>query len=237
MSYTFCEIDPNNCTLEELQQEIKRLEQLKNYYHATQLSVKLFINSIYGATASPYFVGYNVNVAEAITLQGQDVIFFSNKIIDEYFFQIWSTDVETHKKLGLSKVTKPLETKTVVYGDTDSVAADSLLNLDDGRIITIEQFYNENIKNGSAGDTIRGHESVNTNNKILNWSEDKKLYYGNVKRIIRHKVSKLKWKLKTKSGKEIIVTNDHSMIVFRNNIKLEVKPSEILKTDKILCIK
>jgi intein/homing endonuclease len=69
----------------------------------------------------------------------------------------------------------------------------------------------------------------------LNYSD--RLYYAKVNRIIRHKVSKPKWKLKTKTGKEIIVTNDHSMIVFRNGVKIEVKPSQILKTDKILIIK
>ena len=72
---------------------------------------------------------------------------------------------------------------------------------------------------------------------MLKLSEYNKTYYVPVKRIIRHKVSKSKWKLKTKSGKEIIITNDHSMIVFRNGSKLEIKPSEILKTDKILIIK
>ena len=102
---------------------------------------------------------------------------------------------------------------------------------------TIEDFYNENIEKGSAGITLKGHESVYTTDKILNYDENKGLYYTPVKRIIRHKVSKPKWKLKTKSGEEIIVTNDHSMIVFRDEKKLEVKPSEILKTDKILLIR
>ena len=88
--------------------------------------------------------------------------------------------------------------------------------------------------NGSGGKTIKGHESVITNDKVLNWNDG--LYMAPVKRIIRHKVNKPKWKLKTKSGKEILVTNDHSMIVFRDGNKLEVKPSEILKTDKILTI-
>ena len=54
---------------------------------------------------------------------------------------------------------------------------------------------------------------------------------------MRHKVRKPKWRLKTATGKEIFVTNDHSMIVFRDGKKLEVKPYEILKTDKILVVK
>lgn len=133
---------------------------------------------------------------------------------------------------ALDKETEPI----IIYGDTDSVAPNTIINTDKGEK-TIEDFYNENIKNGSAGITLKGHESVNTNDKILNYDENKGLYYAPVKRIIRHKVTKPKWKLKTKSGEEIIVTNDHSMIVFRNGKKLEVKPSDILKTDKILVIK
>ena len=124
----------------------------------------------------------------------------------------------------------------IVYGDTDSVNAYTSISYEKGES-TIEELYNKNIKNGSAGTTLKGHESIKCTEKVLNWTEDKKLYYAPVRRIIRHKVRKAKWKLKTKSGKEITITNDHSMIVFRNNKKIEVKPSEILKTDKILVVK
>ena len=131
------------------------------------------------------------------------------------------------------------ELASIIYSDTDSVYADTAIKITDSsgnqRVITIEDFYNENLGK-DAGMTLAGHESVSTDSKILNWSEDKGLYYGKIKRIIRHKVTKPKWKLKTKSGKEIIVTNDHSMIVFRDGQKLEIKPRDILKTDKILVV-
>jgi len=130
----------------------------------------------------------------------------------------------------------PKDEPITIYGDTDSVAPDTIISTNNGEK-TIEDFYNENIEKGSAGITLKGHESVYTNDKILNYDENKGLYYAPVRRIIRHKVCKAKWKLKTKSGEEIIVTNDHSMIVFRDGKKLEVKPSEILKTDKILSIR
>jgi hypothetical protein len=123
-----------------------------------------------------------------------------------------------------------------MYGDTDSSHKDTLIHTNNGSF-TIENLYNRNIHTGSAGNTLKGHESVNCNDKVLNWEENNKLYYAPVKRIIRHKVTKAKWKLKTKSGKEIIVTNDHSMIVFRGGKKIEIKPCDILKTDKILVIK
>jgi DNA polymerase elongation subunit (family B) len=122
-----------------------------------------------------------------------------------------------------------------IYGDTDSTSCESIIYTNNGEF-KIEDWYNKNIKNGSAGETLKGHESVKTDDNILNWSEDKGLYYAPVKRIIRHKVTKEKWKLKTKSGKEVIVTNDHSMIVFRDGLKIEIKPRDILKSDKILAI-
>jgi len=113
-------IDPYNCSLEDLKAEIKRLENLKDEYNGVQHSIKIFINSIYGATASIYFTGYNVFVAEAITLQGQDLILFANSILDDYFLNHWHEDTETHKALGLSKVNKVLAKTVTVYNDTDS---------------------------------------------------------------------------------------------------------------------
>ena len=105
--------------------------------------------------------------------------------------------------------------------------------LDSINVATIEDLFNENIHNIFF--THKGHELVSIDDKVLNW--DNELYYGKVKYVMRHKVTKPKWRLRTKDGKEIIVTNDHSMIVFRDGKKLEVKPNQILPTDKILIVK
>lgn len=122
MEFELCKIDPQTCSIEELENEIERLEKIKGLYDSQQYGIKIYINSIYGATASVYFTGYNVNVAEAITLQGQDVIFFSEKIINHYFQNIWHIDSETHQKMGIKNVRKiPDNSKFVVYGDTDSL--------------------------------------------------------------------------------------------------------------------
>jgi len=118
--FELCRIDPQDCTVEELKAEIKRLENLKEEYNGLQHSIKIFINSVYGACASIYFTGYNVFVAEAVTLQGQDLIFFANDIIDDYFLNKWHLDTELHKRLGLTHVNKVLAKTVVVYNDTDS---------------------------------------------------------------------------------------------------------------------
>ena len=234
--FKLTKIDPYNCSIRELDAEIKKLNSLKEEYFNLEQSIKIFINSCYGAVGSPWFECYNVALAEAVTLQGHDMIKFSNDLLDDYFLNKWHLDTKLHEALGLTFVNKVQAKTIVIYNDTDSVFFNTIINTDKGNF-TIEQLYNNNIINGSAGITQNGHESVQSDLKILNWSKENGTYYANVKRIIRHKVTKAKWKLKTKSGKEIIVTNDHSMIVFRNNKKIEVKPSEIKNTDKILCIK
>lgn len=121
----------------------------------------------------------------------------------------------------------------ILIHNTDSVKGDTVIRTDTGEK-TIEQFFNENYDNGRFF-SRDGHELVKTDEKVLNWNNE--LKYCGVNYIMRHKVKKAKWVLKTKSGKEITVTNDHSMIVFRDDKKLEVKPRDILITDKILCIK
>jgi hypothetical protein len=160
-----------------------------------------------------------------------------NRVNEDYWYNQWHLDTELHEKMNLKNVTPiPKSEDVSIYADTDSCDRSTTVRTDMG-LSTIEDWYNRCIENGSGGETVVGHESVLTRDRILNYSDKSGIYYAPVKRIIRHKVSKSKWKLKTKSGKEVIVTNDHSMIVFRNGQKIEVKPSEILKTDKILVLK
>jgi DNA polymerase elongation subunit (family B) len=117
--YRHCKIDPATSTREQIQEEIARLSLLMHEKGNEEQAIKIFINSIYGATASPYFVGYNVKVAEAITLQGQDIIKFVSKTINRYFQEFWHKDHSLHKQLGITKV-EPVKNEVTVYGDTDS---------------------------------------------------------------------------------------------------------------------
>ena len=115
----YCQIDPQTSSKEEIQAEIARLTWLMNLKKNEEQAIKIFINSVYGATASPYFVGYNVRVAEAITLQGQEMIKFVTKIANRYFNEFWHKDKKLHEALGLKQV-KQVKDDVAVYGDTDS---------------------------------------------------------------------------------------------------------------------
>lgn len=99
--YKYAKVDPENCSIEELENEVKRLQDLVDYYDAKQDSEKAFINSVYGAIASKWFFGYNLEVARSITLQGQDLNHFSENSINRYFNGIFQQNAELHAKLGI----------------------------------------------------------------------------------------------------------------------------------------
>lgn len=120
MEFKLTKIDPYNCTLDELEKEIERLSDLKDEYKNKEQSIKIYLNSIYGALASPFFIGYNHYIAEAVTLQGQDIIKYANKTCDEYFLKYWHKDKELHKALGLTRVDKIQSDSICIYNDTDS---------------------------------------------------------------------------------------------------------------------
>lgn len=105
---------------DEVRREIERLKHLRDNFGNTEQGIKVFLNSIYGATASPYFFGYNTHVAEAVTLQGQEIIKFSANLVNRYFRDYWHKDTKLHKVLGVTDV-NPMLQDVNVYGDTDSI--------------------------------------------------------------------------------------------------------------------
>ena len=262
--YKFCQIDPNNCTVEELEEEVERLKNLGDFYETKQLALKKFINSVYGATASRFFIAHNTAVAESITLQGQDLNHYSENSVNEYFSGIFQNDTELHKKLGIDsekakKVSiakgKTTETGTLdgpefsylngnqsltVAGDTDSTSWKSSIYVDSVKLNVQDAFNKFKYENN---DTVlklnNGQEIVPVHNhNILSYVDhDAEATYRPIKYIMRHKVyNKSRFRIKTKSGKELEVTGDHSMMIIRNNELITVKAKDILKTDKIITI-
>lgn len=125
----------------------------------------------------------------------------------------------------------------ILIHNTDSVSYDSIIRTEkhpDG--ICISDLYDENADN--VGDTtLAGHESVNTDDKVLNWTSTKGLTMSNVKRIIRHKVSKPKWRLEARSGESIECTDNHSLILFRDGKEVKACPKDVVDTDSLLIYK
>lgn len=104
---------------EQLILRYKELEFLRNEAKNNEQGIKLLINSVYGAFGNQYFLLYNRDIAESITLQGQDVINKSNEFINLYFNKYWHKDTKLHNALNLRNV-KPINEEMILYNDTDS---------------------------------------------------------------------------------------------------------------------
>lgn len=111
-------LDPNTLSTEDLL--ILEAESLKCM--SFEQSIKLMINSIYGAFGNEYFHFYNVAIAETVTLQGQDAIKYTEKMVEKYFSEFFHRDKQLLQALGVKdgQEIKPIKGKVWKYTDTDS---------------------------------------------------------------------------------------------------------------------
>lgn len=87
-------------------QEIYRIERDIARYENQQTSIKILLNSLYGALGNKYFRYFTMEIAEGITLSGQMIIRWAEKAVNEY----------------LNKALKNKKEKDYVIAiDTDSV--------------------------------------------------------------------------------------------------------------------
>ena len=249
------EIDPETCPLDELERIMNLCKREEDYWNTMQLSAKTFINSVYGVFGTSYFNLANIDIAESITLQGQDLIKYSVIKVDDYFKNKWHLDFEGHKRVSdimineygfknfdrdnferMAKV--PLQFNTLqVYGD--SCTGDSLISLSDG-YMTIEDMFNE-VSNDNNEDKIR----VQSNRCVKVFSQlDFQTVVRPIAYIMRHRVNKKIYRVLCETGNHVDVTEDHSIVVARSDDDFEktvyfrnVKPTEInIKTDRVISI-
>ena len=209
---------------------------LKFFYAIMQHVCKELCNSVYGGFGTPSLRYFNQQVADDICAEGRAACQLMDKTANSYFSKIWPKDVKWHAELRekfphimRDVVPTAIERDIVIYAD--SVDKDSIIRTDIGSM-TIEQLFTDGLYNRTGAD---GTEYHITERKVLNWQHSG-LYYAQPTSVIRHKVTKSRWKIITESGKEIIVTGDHSLIVFRDGQKLSVAAKDVLLTDKVLTV-
>lgn len=191
----------------------------KAQLQAKQMAYKILLNSLYGAVSNKYFLFYNLRQAEAVTLTGQLIIRRTAKILDE----------------KLNKLMKSVNVPFVVYGDTDSVVGETIVEVN-GKKMTIKKLFDSQKQNCVYEDTfnqsfVKPTDSLTTPsfNTSTGEVEEKPIKY-----VMKHKVKKMMYKITTQNGNEVIVTEDHSVIVRRNSRYMEAKPADIQETDEII---
>jgi DNA polymerase I len=108
-----------------------------------------------------------------------------------------------------------------------------MIRTDSGEI-SIEQLYNEChqhvIENGKE-------YGVQSFAKVVGFNAyNDSPTMSNISCVMRHKTKKKLYKITLENNKMVTVTEDHSVMVDRDGFLLEVRPTEILKTDLIICL-
>jgi len=205
---------------EDLELLIKTAKAKEALFDTEQLALKIMMNALYGAMANKYFPLFNEQMAAAITGNGR------------YFIQKLAKYIEKTLQ-GLHKSEKPY----LIYGDTDSCVGSTLIKTENGNI-QIQDLYDNlqgKIEIRGSENFVKHINSENSEIKAASVSLNKKLEYNKITYIMKHKVKKRMFKIKC-NGDEVTITEDHSMMVLRNNELIEVKPTEVKPQDKLIKI-
>lgn len=187
------------------------------YYDKRQLVRKILLNSAYGALLNAHCRYYDRRIGQSVTLTGRQIVKHMMSKINEII-----TDQYQH------------DGDAIIYGDTDSEIGSTLHKTSWGEL-TIEEIFNrceEKWKNGE--------KEYATDPELMVLSYDNELdtpYMGHIDYIYRHKVSKDLYEIEDEYGNKIVVTEDHSVMVERDGILVEVKPTEIKDTDILISIR
>lgn len=202
----------------ELLEKLKELEDKWTFEHIQQYTRKIQINSLYGALGNQGFRYFDIENAEAVTAMGQLSIKWVMRKINEWL----------NKQIGTDGV------DYVVYGDTDSVVGDTIIEVN-GNKLSIAEYYDSIPDDNLVKDTPKDFVKTISGDFSLSMSKDMKVENKPINYIMKHKVKKHMYKI-TVDGNSVTVTEDHSVIISRDGELLDVKPIDIKKGDKIIKI-
>jgi DNA polymerase elongation subunit (family B) len=209
-----------------------------DYHDMLQGVRKVLLNSTYGATLNEYCRFHDPRLGASTTGSGRQIT--THMINTAAKGLVGDNAPKVVKTISIDKKTgENINEYTIacpdgigpIYSDTDSVAGDSIIGIN-GTEMTVEDAFMRLADNYGV-EVTDGREMVWVNPKD---TQAKSLSgYSKLKGIYRHRTSKRRFKITLESGKHVIVTEDHSVMVEREGKLIEVKPLEINR-DTDVCI-
>ena len=195
---------------------------LAKKYDNIQHAYKIHLNSMYGYTLEKHAPIYDIEIGSSVTLTGQAVTKKSINLYYDYVREFYP------------QVTDEVLKRGYIYSDTDSIVGDTKILTEDG-YVKIEDLWDRFSETNSVGKTESGHDIIeNINIDVSTFDpEIKKTFMGKCDKIFRHKVSKRKFKIKYQD-KEVIITEDHGLMVYRDGEFMRISPLEYKNGDKIV---
>jgi hypothetical protein len=191
------------------------VEEAIRYWDKRQLVTKISLNSLYGAILNSGCRFFDKRIGQSTTLTGRRIARHMAAKTNELLTGKYDHTGEC-----------------IIYGDTDSVAAESIIHTSDGDM-RVEELFNLGTTFWNEGDK---EYSANKSVSIAHSNDGKDIDYVNYNYVYRHKVSKPKFTIKTSSGKSVTVTGDHSIMVLLDGVLVEKNPSQLSIGDAVVCI-
>lgn len=170
------------------------------------------MNTKDGALLNIHSRFYDHRIGQSVTLSGRQIVKHMMSIINETVEGVYSHDGNA-----------------IVYGD--SVTADTIIRTDVGDK-TIEEMFNECMDHCISGEKEYG--TFNQNKVVGFNSYTMEPVVSSVAYVMRHKTKKKLYRITTENGKQVTVTEDHSLIIDRSGFLIECRPADLLETDGII---
>lgn len=196
----------------EKKAEYKRLTE---FYDQRQLIKKILLNSLYGAIGNPGSRWYDPRVAQSVTLSGRCIVKHMQGKINEII-------TGDYNHVGIA----------CIYGD--SVTGDTIIRTEEGNI-TISNLFEQCVEHAKTSDGKEYGLWPQTRVFGFNGYEMESMI-SPIECVMRHKTKKKLYRITTEDGKQVTVTEDHSLMVDRDGFLIEVKPTDILDTDLIITL-
>jgi hypothetical protein len=180
----------------------------------TEIQLRSILNKKDGALLNKYCRFYDKRIGQSVTLSGRQIVRHMMSHINQQI-----TDEYKHDGDG------------IVYGD--SVTGDTIIRTDKGNITIAELFdlsLEKCISNGKE-------YALWNDTKVIGFNaESMESVPSNISHVMRHKTKKKLYRITTENGKQVVVTEDHSVIVDRDGFLVECKPTDIQQNDLIITL-
>lgn len=165
-----------------------------------------------GALLNEHCRFYDKRIGQSVTLSGRQIVKHMMSNINECITGEYRHDGDS-----------------IVYGD--SVTGDSIIRTSEGDK-TIAQLFDECMEHSAVGEKEYG---VWNDSTVLGFNSlDMEPTGAKISYVMRHKTKKKLYRITTENGKQVIVTEDHSVMIDRDGFLIECKPNEILETDRTI---
>ena len=207
---------------DEMKEEVRR--ELKNNiakFDNLQANKKICLNSSFGASGNQFFRFYDIRQAEAITTYGQLAIKWIQKHVNNYLNELLGTKGADY----------------IIASDTDSCVGETEIYVDDEKqkIEDVYRKYANNTNLINQRDENDFIHDISSENLVTKSYKDGKIVNDKIVKIMKHRVKKRMFSIKI-DGKEVIITEDHSIMIKRDGILMETRPIDLLPTDELIYI-